>query len=386
MGLSLGLFLDFQAYAESAIDFLLEGDLNTRTSMAQALRQNAEGLTAAHIKRIQKILLTAEPWANMTILLGCLADSDLPAGAEALAELARDQRSALWCWALQKPEIVALLGPRESWPLYLEARYIAANGIDRIEDPALRRDVAQCLSGMLTDRQRIASPRGFRAAMDSLARLLEPAEASEAFIGYLERARQYTWGAVSVGRITRYLNRWHGVDIGGLGDDPDAPLTLAYERNWRQVRDDVLAWRETGIDPGAALRDARASAGDLRVVAFHTADPEKSVAGLWPAPPQGEFGTRIFTVESAGGTIVFSIEPQPAPADWRYRFVWGVETDPGIGMGSSFNPARVPIAKDFMPPYQLVIEPADSPESVLSGTQVFEDWWKEYGPVEGAAP
>jgi len=382
VGLSLGLFLDFQAYADRAIDFLHEGDLNTRTSMAQALRQNAEGLTAAHIERIQNVLLTAEPWANMTILLGCLDDSNLPAATRALAELARDQRSAFWCWALQKPEVVALLGARDTWPLHLEARYVAANGIDTLEGEARRREIAEYLSGVLSDRQRIASLRGFRAAVDCLARLLEPAEASEAFIGYLERTRQYTWGSESVGRITQYISRWHGVDIGGLGDDTDAPLALAYARNWRQVRDDVLAWRETGVDPGAALRHARATPGDLRVVSFHTGDPERSVACLWPAPPQGEHTSRVFTVESAGGAMAFSIEPRPAPGDWHYRFVWGVDAEQVIGTSSSFNPASLPFANDIMPPYRLVIEHADSPESVLSGTKVFEQWWEKHAPVE----
>jgi len=383
-GICLGLHMDFERYVDRALEGLREGDLNTRTHIAQALRQHAHDLSAAHIERIKDLLLSSEPWANMTTLLSCLDESKLPAAAEALADLAGNEGSVFWRRGLRKPGVVALLGPRESWPPLLEARYVAANGLDLgITDEGRRRQIGACLAGMLNDRQRIAECTGFNAAADCLTRLLEPEEATELFVDCLMNSREYAWSPLGIARIVRYINRFNGVDIGGLGTDPDAPLALEHGRNWRQVRDDVLAWRKTGVDPGAALRGARAMAGDFRIVWFNSEKPEDSIAGLWPAAAAVEYATRSLVVESVGHALAFSVTSSHPTAKWSCRFVWETERQT-IGSVCAFNPASLPIAREMMPGCRIVIENADSPESVLSGTKVFEEWWEKYGPEEGA--
>jgi hypothetical protein len=48
----------------------------------------------------------------------------------------------------------------------------------------------------------------------------------------------------------------------------------------------------------------------------------------------------------------------------------------------SFEAADIPYVFDDLRPFKIHIEHADSPTSILSGTEVFDEWWEKYRPVE----
>jgi hypothetical protein len=196
------------------------------------------------------------------------------------------------------------------------------------------------------------------------------------------------------------------------------------QRDWCAVAADVLEWYETGEFELFARRGYRPQRGDFRLVL--AAEDEPGLARVYFLPAHREdcdefyrrevffAGYRLSYVHidsfapltedednygylhaelpkprtdqcyyidmypyaqffhasllgfSRQGTGVLYFAPEDLPANFEPF----VEHNPHAGPEVEPRPVR------------CVVEPADSPESVLSGTKVFAEWWEKYGPLE----
>ena len=46
-------------------------------------------------------------------------------------------------------------------------------------------------------------------------------------------------------RIVRYINLWHGLDIGGLGTDVTYDVRDSYKFDWRAITTETIEWYDS---------------------------------------------------------------------------------------------------------------------------------------------
>ena len=100
----------------------------------------------------------------------------------------------------------------------------------------------------------------------------------------------------------------------------------------------------------------------------------------------GEALSRAFS--SAQDGIVRSYSVLPVDLEGALTYQTHVDVVEGEGHTGAFEriqAADLPFVLHSDDSDEFIVEPADSPESVLSGTKVFEEWWDKYGPVENEA-
>ncbi len=386
-GFTLALHVDFDRFIDRALAFIIEADMNERTDVMQSLARNAEKLSPAHLARIRDILLTATPRLNASILLICLEGSPLPEAAEALVDLATDERSLLWSRPLQQENVVAALGPCDGWPTQLKARRLVANGFGSL-DEADTTAALELLPSMLTEDLENTSESAARSIITLIAGNFDRETAMEVFARHLENKKRFTFAAETVGLIARYVNLWNGVDIGGLGADVESPVSHPHERNWREVSDAVLDWHRTGTFEPRVPEGYRVQKGDLRIVLYNTKDPGNSLIGLWRGDGRTDRlgGQAVLETDALffGFSIIPLVTPIGAPVgpgdDYSLRL--SLETsEGGFSSGSSFEGSAPPCVAFNYGDFRVHIEPADSPTSAASGTKVFDQWWEKYGTV-----
>ncbi|MHC4714219.1 MAG: hypothetical protein ACYTAN_13285 [Planctomycetota bacterium] len=386
-GISLGLDVDLDRFIDRALEFVVEGDTSRRGAVMEALAGNAAKISPRDLARVKEMLLTSKPWLNVSTLLGCFRYSHLPEARAALVDLAKDERSFFWSLPLQQDDVVTALGPRDAWPARLKARFLVANGFESLGE-AVRAEALEALPSLLTEELEIADSAAARSTIAFIAEHLDRETAADVFAGYLRGKSWFRRAGETVGLVVQYVNLWNGIDIGGLGGDPGASFRLRYDRNWREIVDAVLDWYRTRRYEPPLPDGYRVGNSDLRVIFYDPRKPEGSLIGLWRNDGRTDRAGGVSVVASDEVSFAFSVLPLVAPtgsqvgADDSYVFGSTIEFHQAEKVQSWGRMVRPPLprAATEYGGLKVMVEHADSPTSVLSGTKAFEDWWEKYGP------
>lgn len=382
----VGLFLDQDLYMPRAFELMRHADPNVRMSAAMVLDDTRIALNGQELQAGFDIITTAGRRGVIRSLIGAVLRSQDPSVGEYLAELAADERPWLWWPALSDERTHMALGLVEDWPEKLYAKLLVASGFDDSYDYTTRTygQALRLLETIITPEFADISPQDFRHAAEmALARLDEEA-AQEVAWQFLRQVHSLAPDGRAVIPFVEYLNRTHGVDIGSAGTDVDTQLYENYD--WYQVARDALEWRETGVVPRDVPEGHRAGKADLRVILYDSDSPEKSLVALWTDRGKTDMPLRRYLLQAGDRCLSFTLEVRPGTGGRNDLSVvlQTVRKDKGSsGSSSSFErsglPLDVPLGHLGL---NVVIEKADDPESVLSGTKVFADWWEKYGPAE----
>ena len=105
-------------------------------------------------------------------------------------------------------------------------------------------------------------------------------------------------------------------------------------------------------------------------------DPEKSAIFLFPDLEGTGAPKRCQTIDTGALLMTAVVVRLPGTGGLDYFQSWAYDRGGfttwhvrgGLRRGSN--------------DLEHIVEAAESPESILSGTKVFADWWEKYGPVE----
>lgn len=290
------------------------------------------------------------------------------------------------------------LGPVETWTAELKARRLIAREFDTSKVAADAETIAEAkriLPTLITGQLLRMDSGAFQSALESLYAQCDRETATRAMVDFARRPAGSSLDEGALVYIAKCLNLWNGVDIYDLGSDVPAHPSGGYDRDTGALAKAIVAWRDTGEVTPQFPKGYRVQPGDLRAVAMNNTDKTRGCIGLWiaSAPLRGRPGRVV--VESSDAVLMYHFTPSSAPmpngktASHRGHLTIldgnGRHIDSADGQ---FNIASLPATlSSGRSRWTAVVEAADSPESVLSGTEVFDKWWKRYGP-EGvmAAP
>jgi len=398
-GACLGVKIDFRGFVNAAIDLLGCSDDDARAMAARALVENASKLSDDDVLRLTDAALNGlGPEHNKSLVLEAITSSRAGAVPDALSRLARDPRPWLWWPALRDERCPESAGPVDALQPQLRDRRLIASGFDPaiVSRRAPASDARTLLPALVTPEFEDRDPVAFAAVFELMVAQCGRAAAERAIWSFLTSAKDYARAGKALGLMVKYINLWHGVNIAGLGSDVKAGLPHANLYGWREIVLDVLNWRDTGqirpeIPPGYKV-----TKGDVRIILMKDGQPEAAGISLWVAPNSPAVVGGVRTVKAGSGFLAYSIEPGYGPYSGR------INGPPGPGRhdlayefqcegseASTYERAYfetsgggvypLPQVDDRQPGWKIVIERADSLESVLSGTKVFSDWWDKYG-------
>ena len=396
-GIEMGLALDYPAFFETAIDVLLDPDAVTRGEIASEIEEGGQRLSAANIARIREILAGDAEGRTVACLVTALSRC-LPDAGPALVELAGRDDPRLWYTAFDIAQLFfEPLGPFKGWPRKLKVRRLIASGMNTSIVDVEADIVAEAkvvLAIIVTPEvEEVCSQYQFTELVDALAASAGHDEAIAVMEAYVRRLKDPDAATCTVTRMARYVNRWKGVNIAGLGADPERQ---SYFLSGRDVAAAFLRWRETGAVTGMPVASGRAKDTDLRVVWFDSRRPESGAIALWVSADVPEVIGRREVLAASDSILVWTITPETyysSPSSGgprRFRFDCGFDvpapTAPGYTGDSAvwdFSLSDLPARREEPDGWTVVIEPALSTDSVLGGTKVFADWWAKYGAEAG---
>jgi hypothetical protein len=379
-GACLGALLSFSDFRDEAFEGLESEDAQVRDWTTEVFWRSRGDLTGKDISRIADFLTKGATHETQDKLMSIVRQSQSPEAAAAVLAFSLDERPELWCHGLADERTLAALGPPDRWPEERRVRrYIAMGREGRAENPddALAEAAAAILPSLLTPELAAVDRGAFREVLRATGDLCEKDAAIAALVDFLR-------GALSDGRCSNqvigaveYINGLAGVNIARIGSD----FNYGFRVNWAQAAADAIEWYETGKVPVDIPEGYRAKKGDLRVIFVDKENGEVRAIGLYMSAGP-DTSSRQHVLEFPGGPFAFQI------GERTWRGTSGPTTRYSMEFGSrrasgsiSFEAADIPYVFDDLRPFTIHIERADSPESVLSDTKVFEDWWEKYGPI-----
>ena len=301
VGVRLGLWCMRAEFVPLAID-LLKGDIDHsgRSDIAWSIQTARDLLTDEQVDQLTRLVLEEEDPSVTTlrnVLMILAARGTNPAAERAVRELAESDKPWLWFPAVGWLAPREKLGDRSVLSRKMLLRAIAVTGARPGEEP-LEAEARKMVGNGLTPKFLAVDMSTFAEALRWYASRADKAAGTQCLLGLLRllvnewdthkvegRARSKWW---AVDRSVKYLNLWHGVDIGGLGSDVTQETYSEYAFNWKAIAEQALRWSETGIDPGNLPAGWKPCDGDIRVVWKNLADPAMSVIALPPAQEQAQ--------------------------------------------------------------------------------------------------
>ena len=405
-GACLGVKVDFRGFVNAAIDLLECGDDEVRTEAAQALVENTSKLSDEDVLRLAAAALNGGgPEHNRPVVLEAITSSRAEAVPEALSRLAGDPRPWLW-WRALRDERCAEFARTPAAPApQLRVRRLIASGFNPAiaSDSTMASKARVLLPTLITPEFQKSDPVAFAAVFDLLVAQCDRETAERAIWSFLTNAKDYSRAGDAIGLMVKHINLWNGINIADLGSDVKAGLPHANLYGWREIVLDALEWRDAGSVPSHVPPGYRAKKGDVRVILMKEGQPEKAGISLWIAPDSPAVVGGVHTLEVDSGFFAYSIEPSYGPYtgridgppgagryDLTYEFECeGYEAPPWGPVyfetsGGGLYPLRQ--TADLQPGWKVVIESADSAESIVADTRAFSDWWAKYGPSTSPAP
>jgi len=260
----LGLHCEWPEFSDIAFD-LLEypdrnyfGDADPVRDIAEVLYSRREKLSEQDIDRIAAILPRLTNLGAILCLQDCLGHPKSPARLTALWDLANSDRPWLWTDAIRQLSMWRELeGKYDSLSEKLKPRVFLVVSPNRFSDPGRIAPKVSELQLSLLSSQLLTHHGGtFSTLIGTIPDSTDKRAMTEIMIEslrYMEYRRDWSiWKAIS--RIVRYLNLWHGVDIGGLGSDVRKEIPELDKMDLEAVAVEAIEWYDTkykGADPNA---------------------------------------------------------------------------------------------------------------------------------------
>lgn len=400
-GVTVGLRFGWDEFVKDAIALADRASPGVRAQAAGVIARRRELLGDDEYARLADMLLSEEDPRVFVYLLYVLPGrDDSQSATRAMARIAEDPRPWLWVPAMEWLHgRDGALGDPASWDMDLKARWLLVNGnvANEAERRAIEARANELLPTYLTGDLQRMNQSGFDRILRHTVTRLDREKATAAIIGYLrtlppvESQGDSNRQASATIDSVRYLNELNGVNIGGLGKPSDTPRGGYDDHDLRQVAADAVAWYDTGVDPGVMPEGYRAGPGDLRIAWVCKDDREQSLLGIWPAPKDAAARPRQYRLDSSDSFATYCISPQPGGAAWYVALTTGIRMRCNYRGSKSLSSGDLPALvfpgpedmrnlESSMKSWEIYVERADSPTSVLSGTKAFDEWWAKYGP------
>jgi len=262
MGVRVGLFCKWPEFVEPAFELLdypaMHDEYSARmvwSKVAQALADYRAELSDHAIARLAQILLRRDERDNLMYLKQCFWSPKSEARIEALWELANDDRSWLWWDAIEKlAQWKQFDGRHDSLTDKLKLRLFlirGAYGFSNAEQIAPK--AYALLDGLLTLQLLALDVGTFNRVLDKILRNPDRRFATAALINYLGRIEGSDSSATfSITIIVKYINLWHGLDIGGLGTDVTQDTGDTRKYDWPAITAEAIEWYEDNQDANDA--------------------------------------------------------------------------------------------------------------------------------------
>jgi hypothetical protein len=406
-GLRAGLTVAFRQFAAPTLKTLIEdfceGQTPGRDSswmvdwLTTCLEKHLSEFAADDVRTIRDALLEGRcPKGLVPEFVYLLKACPLDEATSALVDLANDERPWLWRKPLQEPKVLAALGPADSWPRALKVKRAIASRFapETVSDAQIAGEARSLLPTLLTDDLAARDPGVFAGIANAVMSQCDRETASHTAFAFIGGTREYAGAGDGIGVMIRYLNLWNGVDVAGLGSDVAKDSPCARLVNWREVCEQFIEWRASGKVAPQRRREGRVSAGDFRVIVVNGEDKENALIDIWSEADDAQAVGRVHVTGHGENFAAYSISPalwpgtmSTGPGSYDHEIQCRVYAD-GYVLPLNMQPEFALPAK---PSRQVrmfggfnrnvFIEAAELPESVLSGTKVFDEWWKAHGPA-----
>ena len=262
----LGLHCKWPEFVDLAFDLLEHPGRNRfRTSSpasdaVRALYRYREKLSERDVERIAEFPWRRPDRGHNSRLQDCLEHPKSPARVKVFWDLAGCEQPWIWSDAIRQLSSWRELGDKcDSLPEKLKLRVFLTIGPSGFSDPDQIAPKASALLPTLLSSQLLSHYGGtFSTLIRNIPESIDRRKMTAVMIESLRHAeygRQgwSIWGAID--RIVKYLNLWHGLDVGGLGSDIRKKTPDLDKMDLEAVATEAIEWYDTmykGADPNTA--------------------------------------------------------------------------------------------------------------------------------------
>ncbi|MFC1601703.1 hypothetical protein ACFL34_05085, partial [Candidatus Sumerlaeota bacterium] len=407
----LGLWAKWPEFIQPALE-LVEAYHRGADQVPYALQRASAILELEHLAQIKDLLLRRGDPRTDDRLWRCLTSQYAREGmAEILRELAESDKPWLWLPVVRDSRVLDEL--KKAGPLsdriVLRQRAMGWAPGDSDENPPTSATQA-LLKSILTPKFAQMNSSDFRMVLERMVKTCEPEEATAALAGFLAQlldewhkhdVEGYSWSrSQTVDRAVKHLNRLNEVNIGELGSDVSRPTPNERGHDWRVIAKQAVLWAEGGADPSQLPAGWQAGREDLRIVWRNLVNPELSVIRVWSQHPTTE--TLPASFKLVDDFVTIALEPFSDPVagtGYTAKLGVGVVNDHSSNREVTLNGRELPTQIDLTEielgtgrdsegverkislwngKWELWLERAVAPESVLGETKLFADWKKTY--------
>ena len=416
-GIALGLWGDWPEFVEPALRQLqwIRFDRDSERDLANSFRFRRQP-TAAELHQVADYLTRRKTKSNVArgdLIEFVRSHAEGQAGLDAYQRLVESDRPWVWASLIVADEAFTRLASRRGLSETVKRRALAlgvdtGDPLDAVAQDSARAQLAQWISPEFVQKD----VEQFGRVMAVLTRHGRPERDTPALVRYLEQQLRL-WTAyrprrgsirhpvllhshVGIEKALKCLNTWHDLNLAGLGRD----LRRVCSKDlcdWRNVARSALHWARTGQNPDLLPAGWQPASKDLRIIWHDVRRPEQSRISLWSREGQSpsrrlyhglELSQRrllyslyledALEVESIGLTVSAGLY-HPTPVTLSFSI-----DRAKLPFNSSLSPEDVVTGEDdqsghWLGRWAVSVEAAQSPESVLSGTKLFETWQQLYG-------
>jgi hypothetical protein len=265
--IQLGLNYDWPEFVEPALELLKSEPLQydykvreARVGTAYALERYREKLSDDAIGRIGEILLSRDDKRILYSLRKCLSWPRSQAKVDALLVLAEDERAWLWWDAISKlTQWDEFRGKEDSLPDKLKIRLFAVRGSHGFSNAKqIAPQAKDLLDGLLTPQLLAFDSATFGTILMKIAINPDKSFATTALINFLRLIKDYDDYVVGcIDRTVKHINLWHGLDIGGLGNDTAGSTPELDKYDWTAITAEAIEWYDNKYDSDNASSPKR---------------------------------------------------------------------------------------------------------------------------------
>ena len=419
-GIALGLWGDWPEFVKPALRQLqwIRFDRDSERDLANSFRFRRQP-TEAELHQVADYLLRRRTKSNAArgdLIEFIRSHAEGQAGLDAYQRLLESDRPWVWTSLIVPDKAFARLASQRGLSEAVKRRALAlgvetGDPVDPRAQDSARAQLVQWISPEFVQKD----VEQFGRVMAALARHGRPERDTPALVRYLgQQLRLWTayrpkrasirhpvrlHSHVGIEKVLKCLNTWHDLNLAGLGRD----LSRVCSKDlcdWRNVARSALHWARTGNDPDRLPRGWQAASGDLRIIWHKVRRPEQSRISLWSSEGQSParrlyhgldlspqrllyslYGEDASEVESIGLTVSAGLY-DPIPVTLSFSVERAT-----LPFRSSLSPEDVVTGEEdqsahWLGGWAVSIEAAQAPESVLSGTKLFETWQQLYGRAQ----